>query len=495
MSRHARSTPALIPLVAVFLIGIAAPVAAADAPPLCVDRLSDNLLQCVAAAVDTASASGQTAVEPPLKDALTKLAATEGYGGSPDDLDKLKTWSRALKQRDRVAYRDTISLLDNAIASHDGELRSAVSTQAAAKQALSDGLFMPGTPLDIHPLFVRRKLAFLDSEKAAFYDGGPFEAVRRSLLANALEESYFMASAENADRGVLRREIQIVDALGVLYDNPPAYIRVTQKNLQKSSNSFWRASILFALGDKAAAAAELRGLATDNRYLGLESRDPGHVYSYRVFDRPYPILLVSRGESGQPVVETKDPGLVNRFFNPAQLALVACAELDGAGTVAGITKYADAVTSLSFHDFYVVVAAAREVDSLQRLNSAMQRVARSAAFRARLDKLVATVNSDTIGFAGTVARGARLCGVEDAVRNDIVSAFSFDASIAPHDETRRLLLGGRLDANQASAVVDFVKSVLDAPDLRTALEAPGVTATVFAARMPMDAVRMPMDIR
>ena len=149
-----------------------------------------ELLNCAASLIDAAKASGE--LGEPLRKALDSLGATEGYGGASADLEKFKGWAKELKDRDPVANRLTIAALDNAIASHKDEIRTAVSVRAAARQALENG---QSEGDNIQPIFVQRKLTFLDSDRAKFYDRGPFEVARLSLLASAIEEHYFLNGA------------------------------------------------------------------------------------------------------------------------------------------------------------------------------------------------------------------------------------------------------------------------------------------------------------
>ena len=144
-----------------------------------------ELLSCVKEySVGTQNDASKRTVFPDwAKAILRKLAQTNGYNGSSSDLAVLKQQSAELK-RDPNTNREMISLLDSAIASHVDEIGPAVSTHRLAK--VSD----LGT--DIYPKFIRQKLEFLGSEKARFYDGGPFEIAWRSLFVSSLESEYFL---------------------------------------------------------------------------------------------------------------------------------------------------------------------------------------------------------------------------------------------------------------------------------------------------------------
>jgi hypothetical protein len=426
------------------------------------------------------------------------MAETEDYGGALGDIDKIKKWSSELKRRDPVANGEAIAALDNAIASYKNELRPSVSTRAAAREALNAGREAisvadaakpaPGSDTNIYPLFVRRKLAFLNSKNAEFYDRGPFEIVRRLLLANSIEESYFLdkgAGIPGSDK--LRREIEIIDGLRALYESPPSYLTIHQQKLQKNSNLFWRASILFALGDKDEFVKTARSLAIDNRSWGLEGESPGHVYSYRVFDQPYKILLLGRDDRGEPLIEVRDAGLLNRFYNPAQLALAICAELDGSNP--GIESYTKTVRDLSFHDFYIVTTSDQRLGGVRKFENTVTRTFSDRKFKQESEALISRVNSDAKEFADMISRGANRCGITDEIRDDIYQPFTLKPRIeqrAESSKNERLVFGGKLDANAASIVADFINKVFETPEIRAAAEEHGVSTSVFATRMPID---------
>jgi hypothetical protein len=485
-------------LFALLALGFAClPSSAGPTANVCGDIASLDFLRCVGELIDAAKAAGQDRLSGRLRDVLIHMAETEGYGGSESNIEKIKAWSKELKDHDPVSNGETIAALDNAIASYKDELRPAVSTLAAAREALDAGTdranadkLAPGPDTNIHPLFVRRKLAFLGAKKAEFYDHGPFEIVRRLLLANSIEESYFLDKAAGiADFGKLRRELQIVGDLQNLYEKPPSYLTIRQERLQKNSNLFWRASILFALGDKGEFVQAARMLAINNRNWGFDGDNAGHVYSYRVFNRPYAILLLGRDNRGEPMIEIKDPGLLNRFYNPAQLALVICAQLDGAGSDQGIDSYTKAVRELTFHDLYVVAASARRAGSLRKFENDVTKTFNDRKFKQESEALVSRVNNDAKEFSDMISRGAKQCGITDEVRDEIHQRFTLKPRIeqrADSPKNERLVFGGRLDANAASAVADLIKNVFETPEIRSVAEELGVSTSVFATRMPID---------
>jgi hypothetical protein len=454
---------------------------AQDKPP-CGAVTSEELLKCAGGLTDEAKMSRR--VSDTLAQALESLAAADSYDGASSDLARLKEWSRELKDRDPLSNRDIIAQLDSAIASYKDEIRSAVSIQAAANEAIEKDKLVPGT--NIQSIFVRRKLAFLDSDRAEFYKGGPFDAVRQDLLASALEESFFL-DGKNADKDKLRREVKIIDSLLALYDAPPGYLYFKQLNLEKNSHLFWRASLLFVLGSRSDATEALRKIVKSNSNFDIESKDAGDVYIYRVFNLPYEIRLLSAKDGRQANFEINDPSLVERYFNPGQIALAACVQLDRAGSLEGIYKFRDAISSQYFHDYYVVAGSASDEKKLQRFESALQEAVGREELRSQLQSLTQSVLDRESSFANTMETGAKACDIDDATRLKIYSPFQFSSLIKAHTEANgqhraRLLIGGRLAADQAQAVADFLKKILDTPALRSLGEQLGINTGVYFAR-------------
>jgi hypothetical protein len=438
--------------------------------------MSESFLGCIRSLIDgtqKANPTGDSFLAEPVRGLLEKLAKAEGYQGTATDLDELKRWSLDLK-RDPMSNRNAIAVLDNAIASHSSEIRVAVSTRTTAKNV------DPGT--NVHPEFVRQKLAFLTSEKAKFYDRGPFEVVRRSLLATAFEEAYFLEWRDGKSDNVnLRNAIQVVDELLARYNSREYdYLRIRQQTLHINSHLFWRVSLLFAMGEKSEAVEILRDLALNNRQFGLETTNPGHVYVYRVFSRPYEIkVLLGADSDGGRKVEINDPWLLKRFYNPAQLAVVACTRIESAGGTRGVEEFSRTVSDLVFSDYYVVAASADDPTKLQRLDSAIRRIVDSKGLQEEYTRLLKDVISQGGEIPNMMKLGARLCGVEDTVLQQIYSPFQFRSEIKHIKNTDFLVFGGRLNATQARTISDFLNlSVF--PKLQEKLEA------AYIARMRID---------
>jgi hypothetical protein len=444
--------------------------------------MSENFLGCVRALIEISEKEkpiGQVVLAEPIHGYLVNLADTQGYHGAMSDLDELKRRSTTLKL-DPVINRASIVALDNAIASHVDEIRPAVSTKTLAAHA------KPGT--NIYRPFVEQKLAFLDSNKIRFYDRGPFEATVRALLANALESTYFLeGGVGKANDAILRREMQILDELLTRVKDPQYSYLALPVDHQKSrinSNRFWRASILFALGDKPALRDMLRDLVLNNIQFGLETASPGHIFIYKVFDLPTEITVV-RGVDDSPQVEIKESDVVSRFFNPAQLALLACAHLETAGSDQ-IPAFVTAIKDLVYYDYYVVAASAHNSTQLEQFDSAIHHALESGKLREQRANLLKNVADQGEDFSDTVKRGARLCDINESVRDEIYSPFDFKSQIkhieglGTHSEL--LLFGGRLNAGQARAVADFL-NVSVFPKVRAQQEKFDVDSTALVARM------------
>ena len=146
---------------------------------------SKALVGCVGGLIrklESTSASNQLTFEKALSPFLQKLAQTFGYYAAPQDLAQLKRLSRTLKSNP-LENCDAIAILDRAVASNENEIGPAVSPKPLAARAT------PGD--DIYAPFTNQKLSFLTSERADFYDGGPFELTWRYLLVGALESKIF----------------------------------------------------------------------------------------------------------------------------------------------------------------------------------------------------------------------------------------------------------------------------------------------------------------
>jgi hypothetical protein len=452
------------------------------------DPQSDELLRCVIALIETVEKKTPTAqaiLNDQVLTVLQRLADFQSYRGAASDLNELKRRSTDLKL-DPKSNRIAIIALDSAIAAHVDEIGPAVSTQALAKEA--------NVGTDIYPRFVEQKLTFLgDEKKVEFYDRGPFEIVRRTLLANALESSYFLEG--QSDKGKLEKEIRILDeTLDRLRSPEYDYIERRPQESRINSILFWRASLLFLLGDKIEMKKTLREIILKHQQFDILTKNIGHIYIYKVFDLPYELKVQSRDQDNQPKIEIKDANLLRRYYNPAQLALVACAHLDEAGGH-GIQTFMKATAGLVLSDYYVVAASSKKENSrrvVEQFDEALREAINSEKFRGQRDELVKEVaDKEVSGLSDAVKNGARLCEIEDSVRNEIYSPFDFGSYIKhveePGTHVDYLLFGGRLNATQASVVSNFLsQSVFAVPELQSLRETLGTDNKAYIARMPMD---------
>jgi hypothetical protein len=156
------------------------------------------------AAMDGTTPKEQVPLTDPIRGYLQTLAAEVGFNAADSDMAALKQRSTDLKAEPRANHA-AIAILDSAVASQADELRAAVSIKVAAATA------PPGT--DIYPKFVQRKLAFLQSDKARFYFGGPFEVPVLGLWATSLEATYFLNQHSATADQLLRDEIKVVDEI------------------------------------------------------------------------------------------------------------------------------------------------------------------------------------------------------------------------------------------------------------------------------------------
>lgn len=456
--------------------------------PCELDPQSDDLLRCVVMLINDEEKGKPTAeavMSGPVRAALQHLADLRSYHGTIADLDELKRRSKDLKI-DPSLNRDAIVALDSAIASHASEIGPALSPQSLAESASAGA--------DIYPSFIEQKLAFLaDEKRAEFYDRGPFEIVRRTLLANALESTFFLG--READSEKLKREIRILDeALDRLRKPEYAYLERRPQNSRINSLLFWRASLLFLLGDKTGMKKDLREIIESHRQFDITTENIGHIYIYKIFDLPYQMKVKRAGQNDRAEIEVNDPYLLKRYYNPTQLALVACSLLDEA---AGheIQTFSNAVVQLVMSDYYVVAASSRKENSnqiIQQFNQVLNQTVIGDKFRQQRDAILNEVaDKEVPGLSAAVKNGARLCEIDDSSRDEIYSPFAFRAFVkrieAHEAHVDYLLFGGRLNATQASVVADFLnQSFLAVPELRTLREALGMENNAHIARMPMD---------
>jgi hypothetical protein len=426
-------------------------LAAQEAQDRCAKPINSSFVQCVGDLVNAAPKS-EIKIEP-IRGYLEALAQSPGYQGDASDLDKLKHVSSDLK-KEPEANSDLITPLDNAIASHVDELRSRVSYRGVAMHASA------GT--NIYPDFVRQKLEFLGSKRAEFYDGGPFEVARRTLYASALEAKYFLDYEKNGsgDGTVLHKAIEILAEI-LERARGPSYVylpRAQRSKSQINSMLFWQASLWLALGENKKSKEILHVLATENHEFALQTTDAGHIYIYRIFNRPYKMIVKIDG-----TVDIADPTVLNRFYNPAQLALVACSCLLDSGNNA-INRFTDAINSTVFNDYYVVVAASDKSKQLASFGDAIGRTIDSSQDlgQERDNVLERISKQENVGEA--VQRGARLCDVDDGIRDQIYSPFKFQSQIEQFQNqpgsSYKLVFGGRLNERQGNTLAEFLNMVI-----------------------------------
>jgi hypothetical protein len=485
--RHARPFRRIVLGIFGSAACFALPSVVAAQDPCTNEPASPEFTGCVVRLIQEAEKSApiaQVVTVEPQHGQLVKLANALGHHARGPDLETLKKWSKDLKHDPR-GNREAITILDNAIAANIDELRAIVSptilaqrapTLAEKKNAFSD--------------FVQQKIAYLDSEKIKFYDGGPFEASARSYLSNALEEAYFLESeAGRADPDKLRRaarsmEEVLVRLTAAEFDYLPASQRTTWVN----DYQFFNAALLFALGENARSRELLRMLARNNLNFGLGSTKLDHVYIYKLFNTPYVLsILPGTSKDGRPNIHIDDDALVKRFFNPAQLALFLCARLDEAGPQ-GLTRLAKDISELVLSDYFVIIASSDARDALEDLRAGIAKKIGDDE-KLRQEGLQRVNNLEPKGFSDSMRIGARACGLNESERDRIYSPFAFKPQIeeiSGFGKSRfHLLLGGRVNASQARAVADFLnKSVF--PELRPLRNKLGLGNAAYIARMRID---------
>jgi hypothetical protein len=425
-------------------------------------KQSGTFLHCIAGAVDAAAKNHDLGalLKDPLQGYLRQLEAMVGYIGDPADLAVMKRTSLDLKHDASVNSDAIISLLDSAIASNAAELRPALSRETAAI-GIDRGT-------DIYPRFVEQRLKFLlDPEKVKFYEHGPFELSIKTSLANALESKYFLTKNDRDDN-LLRQEVQALKEAQQILLRPPT--NEPRQRMRLNGNLFWQASIFFALGDREHFGHALHELVEQNQDFGLESRDPGHVYIYKVFDLPFSITLDGVDANGKPNLTAEDPYILNRFYNPGQLALRVCGLINAAGQN-GIQAFSDTIRDFSFNDFYVVVASGSDRDMLRQFGDLVTKSIAGGERGARRDKLLQEIGRNAAQLSHTMEDGAAACGVEKTLLDKVYAPIDFKFDIK-HLETsgkypEQLILGGSLNADQANKLAEFFNEAVFAdPALR-----------------------------
>jgi hypothetical protein len=444
-------------------------------------------LSCVRQLVqmaETRTPLSQAITQDPLKRLLASLADGELYDGTSADLDELKRRSLDLK-RSPIENREAITLLDNAIASDVDELRAAVSTVNLARRSA------PGT--NIHRMFVEQKKNFLTSDRARFYDGGPFEIVRRSLLANALEEEFFLARKDGLEKPeFLMRELELIDEMIDRYIMPEyEYLGKSQRNLHVNSNLFWEASVLFVLGKREPAREILRELVINYGSVVLGTEDPGHVFVYRALDVPYEMIRrQGTDEAGLPKLDIINQNALQRYYNPAQLALFVCSLIESAGPD-GVENFVNKVSGLDLADYYVVAGSSDDARKLVQLNERIRETLQRSEQAKRSEELLSYIEGLSGGVSAAMEQGARLCNIDNILLNRVYSPFSFDGrSLYIQDSQRQfgnyLLFGGHLNEAQAAIVADFLNDIMSGHEFDPMRDVDGLEIGASSIRARID---------
>src|SRR5262249_2382068 len=142
-----------------------------------------------------------------------------------------------------------------------------------------------------------------------------------------------------------------------------------------------------------------------------------------------------------------------------------CAHIEDPGPNR-IRSLAAAVEDLVVSDYYVVAASTANPADLDQLDAVIRSALDTDSVReakAKVLKIVA--GEEVVGFSEAIARGAKECGIDDVLRDQIFSLFRFESQKVHLDRgsklTEYLLFGGRLNARQARIVADFLnESVL-----------------------------------
>jgi len=419
-----------------------------------------------------------------LQSYLSVLAASVGYPGRSEDLDILKRRSTDLKRRDAHANRDAIAALDSAISSHIYELRSVMSPAIVGDQ------ISPTTrPTNIFPDFVQRKIAYLDSENRKFYEKGPFEIISRVDLANALQELYFISKvAGNDDLSKMKRAEELISGtIPLVTSSGPDYLSTRDIATWINDLRFRNSVLLFYLGNREKLRAISATLAIDNANFSLGARNIPHIYIYKVFETPYVLsVLAGSDKDGHSNLKTDDPAIIKRFYNPAQLGLFMCSRADTAGP-SSFEQLTKDIGDLVLSDYYVVAASTNDKHVLEDFRGQITTTIGSSAVASQRDGVLQRLaDLEVSGFSSSMRRGARLCGLQDNVRDKIYTAFTFAPTVQEIDGFGRyrfhLLFGGRLNANQARVVSDFLNRVIF-PSMKQKREMYHLENSAYIARM------------
>jgi hypothetical protein len=293
------------------------------------------------------------------------------------------------------------------------------------------------------------------------------------------------------DEKLLRQELEVLDDIYQRLQRSPAaqYLIIRQKKARINGNRFWYASILFALNEKERAKDVLRDMAKNASQFDLQTAEPGHVNIYKVFNQPYEIILKNDGD-----VETRDTGVLNQYYNPAQLALAACATLDESGSDA-IQKFTDQIGRATLSDYYVVAASAENASQIDSFGEAVRKAIdrTDASWVPKREDFLRRVSSQEVaGFSEIIKRGAEKCGIEAATRDQIFAPFAFKPRTEHYQGIAKypnqLIVGGRLNANQAKTVADFLDEMISEKENTPLqdLQAKMNTEKPFFVRMQVD---------
>jgi len=174
---------------------------------------------------------------------------------------------------------------------------------------------------------------------------------------------------------------------------------------------------------------------------------------------------------GARKTDAKDLNIIDRYYNAAQLALCACAHLDEAGSTKGINALTTEIKDLELSDYYVIAGSADSPAKIQELASSLNHQLGSEAISGKRDQLVRQFAKEAQRFSETISRGASKCGITNDIRDQIYSNFDFrvfTANISGFGKANEyLLLGGRLNADQANSVAEFLnRTVFQPPETK-----------------------------
>ncbi len=265
------------------------------------------------------------------------------------------------------------------------------------------------------------------------------------------------------------------------------YIQLQQIEARKNSNRFWKATTAFLKGDVVEFRNILSKMAEDNQDFDLNTFNRGHIYVHKVFEYPYEIVVgEAKPHDTEPNIEISNPStLIQRFYNPAQLALSACSLAGKIGPEFS-DSFVDVVKKTYPNDYYVVVSESTNKYALEKLESAVFNSIQDN--REEAEAYGNRINENAIpGFARMMTDGASECNIPEPAFRKIYRPFSFDPQILSSETRSQLVFGGRLNSKQASTLAQFLKNVIaDAPEIRQAQKKLALAFKVYVARMQLD---------